>query len=66
MMPGALTDQPLTHTVKCLQVELIRGLGGDELHRRPLYRLGDRLRIAEVVLLSLRIGTNVLRRRGSG
>jgi hypothetical protein len=44
---GALIDQPLSHPVHCLQVELIGGLGGDELHRWPLHRLGDRLGIAE-------------------
>ncbi len=59
---GALADQALTHTVQRLQVELICGLRRHELHRRPLHRLGDRLRIAEVVLLSLRIGAHVLRR----
>ena len=45
-----------------LQVELIRGLRGYELHRRPLHRLGDRLRITEVILLPLRVGPHVLRR----
>jgi hypothetical protein len=59
---GALADQSLAHTVQSLQVELIGGLGGDELHRWPLHRLGDRLCITEVVLLSLRIGADVLRR----
>ena len=45
--------------VKCyfrlevLASELLGRLGRDELHRRALHRLGDRLRIAEVVLLSL-------------
>ena len=63
---GALADQPLTHTVQCLQVELIGSLRRDELHRWTLHRLGDRLRIAEVVLLSFRVGTNVLRRHQPG
>src|SRR5262249_15609443 len=35
-------------------------------HRRPLYGLGDRLRVAEVVLLPLGIGANVLRRHPPG
>src|SRR5262245_11142969 len=48
-----------------LQVQLLGRLGRDELHRRPLHRLGDRLRVAEVVLLSLRISANVLRRHQS-
>jgi len=49
-----------------LQVELIRGLGRHELHRRPLHSLGDCLRITEVVLLSLRIRADVLRRHQPG
>ena len=63
---GALADQPLPHPVQCLQVELISGLGSDELHRGPLYRLGNRLGIAEVVLLSLRVGPYVLGRHQPG
>jgi hypothetical protein len=39
-----------------LQVELLGGLGRHKLHRRALDRLSDCLRVAEVVLLSLRIG----------
>jgi hypothetical protein len=35
-----------------LQVKLVGSLGRNELHGRALHRLGDRLRIAEVVLLS--------------
>jgi hypothetical protein len=38
----------------------VAGLGG------ALHRLGDRLRIAEVVLLAFRIGTHVLRRHQPG
>ena len=49
-----------------LQVQLIGGLRGHELHRRALDRLGDRLRVAEVVLLSLRVGAHVLRRHQPG
>ncbi len=59
---GALADQPLTYAMQCLQVELIRGLRGHELHRRPLHRLGNRLSVTEVILLSLRIRPHVLRR----
>jgi hypothetical protein len=58
---GALADQPLPYPVQCLQVELIGGLGRHKLHRRPLHGLGDCLGIAEVILLSLGIGTNILR-----
>src|SRR6201984_352759 len=56
---GALTDQSLAHSVQGLQVELIGGLGGDELHGRALHRFGDRLGIARVVLVSLRIRPHV-------
>src|SRR6516225_3732283 len=56
---GALTDQPLTHAVERLQVELLGGLGRDELHRRALHRLRDRLRVAEVVLLPPRVGPHI-------
>lgn len=55
----ASADQPLTHAVS-LQVKLRGGLGGNELHRRPLDRLGNRFRIAEVVLLAFRVGANIL------
>jgi len=41
---GGLPDQPLAHPVQRLQVELIRRLGGDEFHRRPLHCLGNRFR----------------------
>ena len=54
--------QPFTHAVKRLQVELLGGLGRNELHGRALHSLGDRLCVEEVVLLSLRIRTHVLRR----
>src|SRR5262249_43785327 len=60
--PGAWTDYPLTHPVECLQVELLGGLGRDELHRRALHRLGDRLGVAEVILLPPRIWAHVFRR----
>ena len=53
---GALADQPLTHAVQGLQVELIDGLGGNEPHSWALHRLGDGLGITEVVLLSLLYG----------
>src|SRR5215471_9118834 len=56
---GALTNQPLTHTVQSLQVELLGGLGCDELHRRALHRFGDCLGIAEVVLLPPRVGAHI-------
>src|SRR5262249_11154070 len=56
---GALTDQPLTHAVERLQVELLGGLGCDELHRRALHRPGDRLRVAEGALLPPRVRPHI-------
>src|SRR5262249_48706105 len=61
---SALTNQPLTHAVERLQVELLGALRRDELHGRALHRLSDGLRIAAIVLLSLRIRAAVLRRHG--
>jgi hypothetical protein len=55
----------LAHPVQRLQIELLGSLGRDELHRRPLDRFGDGLRITEAVLLSFRIGARVLRRHQS-
>jgi hypothetical protein len=49
---GALADQPLSHAVHRLKVQLIGGLGRDELHRRALHRFGDSLGVSEVVLLA--------------
>src|SRR5262249_60384528 len=45
-----------------LQMELLDALGRDQFHRRALYRLGDRLRVAIVVLLTFAIRAHVLRR----
>jgi hypothetical protein len=56
----------LLRCVRPLKVKLINGLGCHELHGWALHRLGDRLRIAEVVLLSLRVGADVLRRHQPG
>ena len=39
--------------MQCLQIELLRGLGRHELHRRALHSFGNRFGIIEVVLLSL-------------
>jgi hypothetical protein len=66
MMPVSLAHQPLSHPLHRLKVWLIGGLGRDELHRRSLHRFGDGLRVAEVVLLSVRIGPNVSRRHQPG
>ena len=63
---GALRNEPLAHPMQRLKVELIGRLGGDELHRRALHRLGDRFGIVEVVLLPLRIGPHILCRHQPG
>jgi hypothetical protein len=63
---GALANQSLANPVQRLQVELVGGLGRDELHGGALHRLGDRFRIAIVVLLTFRIGAHVLRRHQPG
>jgi hypothetical protein len=59
---GALTDQSLADAVQCLQVKLSDGLCGDESHRWALHCLGDRLRVAIVVLLTFGIRADVFRR----
>ncbi len=56
----ALTDKPLAHPVQRLQVELVGRLGCDELHGWALHRLGDRFRIAIVVLLTFGIRAHIL------
>jgi hypothetical protein len=50
---SALTDQPLAHAMRRLQVKLVGGLYCHKLHGRALDSLCDRLGIAKVVLLSL-------------
>jgi hypothetical protein len=52
-----LTDQPPTHPVERLQIELLGGCR-DELHCRA----PDRLGIPKVILLSVRIRAHILRR----
>jgi hypothetical protein len=59
---GALADQPLTHSMQRLQGELLGCLGGNKFHRRTLYRLRDRLAVAEVILLPFCIWADVFRR----
>ena len=49
-----------------LRVELVGGFGRHELHGLALHRLGNRLRIAEVVLLSLVIRPHVFGWHQSG
>jgi hypothetical protein len=57
---SALVDQPLSDAVQCLQVKLIGRLCHHKLHRGPLHRFSNGLRISEVVLLPLRIRPHVL------
>ena len=49
-----------------LQIELLRGLGRHELHRRALHGFGNRFGIIEVVLLSLAIGADIFGRHQPG
>ena len=49
-----------------LEIQLIGGLHGHELHCRALDGLGDGLRIAKVVLLSLRVRAHLFRRNQPG
>jgi hypothetical protein len=50
---GLLVDQPFAHPVQGLQVELIGRLDGDEFHSWGAAPLGDRFRVAKIVLLPL-------------
>jgi hypothetical protein len=58
----ALADQSLAHPVQRLQIELLGGLRYHELHGRALHRFGDCFGVTKVVLLSLRVRPNILRR----
>jgi hypothetical protein len=48
-----------------LQIELLGRLGGNEAHGRALHGFGDRLRIAEVVLVALQVGSDIAGRHQS-
>jgi hypothetical protein len=50
---GAARNQPIPHSMQCLQIELILGLDGHESHRRPLHGLCDCFGILIVVLVRL-------------
>jgi hypothetical protein len=52
--------------VQRLQIELLGGLGGNEAHGRALHGFGDRLRIAEVVLVALQVRSDIAGRHQSG
>ena len=45
-----------------LKIKLIDCFDGDKLHGGTQYRLGNRFRVAEVILLSLRIRPDILGR----
>ena len=62
---SALTDQSPAHAVWRLQIELVDGLGRDELHRRALHRFRDRFRIAIVIVLTFRQGRFLLPMKSS-
>src|SRR5215510_15749445 len=66
MLASVLPDQPFAHPVQRLQVKLIGGLGGDEFHRRALHSLGNRFRVAEIVLLPFAIRADIFCRHQSG
>ena len=59
---GALPDKPRAHAVEREKIALLGRLDGNEVHGGPLHRLGDGLRIAVVVLVTLEEGLHVLRR----
>ncbi|MGY3341424.1 hypothetical protein ACVIIW_007405 [Bradyrhizobium sp. USDA 4449] len=42
---GALRHQPLAHPVQRLQIQLLRSLGRNKLHRRALHGFGNRFGI---------------------
>ncbi len=63
---GTLAHQALAHAMQRLQVELLGRLGRNELHGRALDGFGDRLGVAEVVLLPLGVRSNVFRRHEPG
>ena len=50
---GALADQSFAYSMQCLKIELVGRLCRHKLHGGALHRLGDRLSIAEIVLLPL-------------
>jgi hypothetical protein len=57
---GAPANKARAHAVERQQIALLRGLDGNEVHRRPLHRLRDRLSIAIVVLVALEERLHVL------
>jgi hypothetical protein len=58
---GALADKTRPDAVQRQQIALLGRLDRDEVHGRPLHRLGDGLGIPVVVLVSLEERLDVLR-----
>jgi hypothetical protein len=56
---GALANQPFAHPMQRLKIKLFDRLDRDKLHGGTQHRLGNRFRIAEVVLLSPRIRLDI-------
>ena len=56
---GALANQPFTYPVQSLKGELLNRLDGNKLHGRTPRSLGDRFRLAEIVLLAIRIRPHI-------
>src|SRR5713226_5400433 len=65
MMP-VRCDTSRSRPMQRLQIQLLRGLGRHELHRRALHGFGNRVGIIEVVLLSLAIGADIFGRHQPG
>jgi hypothetical protein len=57
-----LPDEPVTHPMKKLYVQLRLGLEGNKTHCRTRRGFCNRFRIAIIVLLRLDMGTHILRR----
>src|ERR1019366_2745839 len=50
---GSSCDQAITHTMQCLQIELVIGLDRHKSHVLAIHCLGNRFCIKEVVLVRL-------------
>jgi len=57
---GAALEELLAHPVQCLNVLLRCALDRNKPHRRPAYRLADRLGIVGVILVALEVGLHEL------
>ena len=63
---SALADQALPHSVQGLRVKLLGGLRRHKLHGWTLDRFCNRLRVAEIILLCLRVGLLIHRQYQPG